>query len=77
MINRLPIKQGYYSTTDNIVLYHSGEYMIIDKTYLLFFVANKEGTIYDTFLAPPSAITKYSDRIVIKSDIEEVFYKRE
>lgn len=77
MINRLPIKQGFYSPTDNIVLYYSGKYHIIDRIYLLFFIANKEGTIYDTFLAPPSAIAWESDKIIVKSDIEEVFIKRE
>ena len=47
-MRRLPIKQGYAGC--GVVLYYSGEYMVINNSYYLFFIADLQGVIYDTLL---------------------------
>lgn len=54
-MRRLPIKQGYAGC--GVVLYYSGEYMIINNIYHLFFVANSKGIIYDTLLLDGESVT--------------------
>ena len=54
-MRRLPIKQGYAGC--GVVLYYSGEYMVINNNYRLFFVANSEGIIYDTLLLDGESVT--------------------
>ena len=54
-MRRLPIKQGYAGCS--VVLFYSGEYMIINNNYHLFFVANSEGIIYDTLLLDGESVT--------------------
>ena len=47
-MRRLPIKTGYCGC--GVILYLSGEYMIINNSYYLFFIANMQGVVYDTLL---------------------------
>lgn len=51
---RLPIKQGYSGC--GIILYYSGEYMVINNIYYLFFIANLQGVIYDTLLLEKTSV---------------------
>lgn len=53
-MRRLPIKQGYAGC--GVVLYYSGEYMIINNNYHLFFVADLRGVIYDTLLLEKTSV---------------------
>lgn len=53
-MRRLPIKQGYAGC--GVVLYYSGEYMIINNIYHLFFVANLHGVVYDTLLLENTSV---------------------
>lgn len=68
-MRRLPIKKGY--SGEGVVLFYSGEYMIINNNYHLFFVANMEGIIYDTLLLDSQSVT-ISDKEV-KTIKNEVF----
>ena len=54
-MRRLPIKTGYRGC--GVILYYSGEYMVINNNYHLFFVANSEGIIYDTLLLDGESVT--------------------
>lgn len=54
-MRRLPIKKGYAGC--GVVLYYSGEYMVINNNYHLFFVANSEGIIYDTLLLEKTSVS--------------------
>ena len=53
-MRRLPIKQGYAGC--DVVLYYSGEYMIINNIYHLFFVADLRGVVYDTLLLENTSV---------------------
>ena len=53
-MRRLPIKQGYAGC--GVVLYYSGEYMIINNIYHLFFVADLHGVVYDTLLLENTSV---------------------
>lgn len=54
-MRRLPIKQGY--TGHGVTLYYSGEYMVINNNYHLFFIADNKGIIYDTLLLDGASVT--------------------
>ena len=52
---RLPIKQGYAGY--GVTLYYSGEYMIINNVYCLFFIADLQGVVYDTLLLEKTSVS--------------------
>lgn len=54
-MRRLPIKQGYAGC--GVVLYYSGEYMIINNSYYLFFIADLQGVVYDTLLLEKTSVS--------------------
>lgn len=54
-MRRLPIKTGYAG--HGVILYLSGEYMIINNTYYLFFIADLQGVIYDTLLLENTSVS--------------------
>lgn len=54
-MRRLPIKQGYAG--HGVTLYYSGEYMIVNNKYYLFFIADNKGIIYDTILLDKASVT--------------------
>lgn len=54
-MRRLPIKQGYAGC--GVILYYSGEYMVINNNYHLFFIADNKGIIYDTLLLDGASVT--------------------
>lgn len=54
-MRRLPIKAGYCG--QGVVLYYSGEYMVINNIYCLFFIADLQGIIYDTVLFEKTAVS--------------------
>lgn len=54
-MRRLPIKQGYAG--HGVTLYYSGEYMIVNNKYYLFFIADNKGIIYDTLLLDKASVT--------------------
>ena len=54
-MRRLPIKTGYAG--HGVTLYYSGEYMIINNSYHLFFVADLRGVIYDTLLLENTSVS--------------------
>ena len=54
-MRRIPIKQGYAGC--GVVLYYSGEYMIINNNYHLFFVADLHGVVYDTLLLENTSVS--------------------
>lgn len=75
-MRRLPIKQGYINTTANdIILFYSGLYRVIDKDYHLLFIANKESVIYDTLLLPADAIKFIDNLLIIEGNEDEVFIR--
>ena len=75
-MRRLPIKQGYINTPANdIILFYSGLYKIIDKDYHLLFIANTESVIYDTLLLPADAIKFSDDLLIIEGNEDEVFIR--
>lgn len=53
-MRRLPIKQGYAG--HGVTLYYSGEYMIINNVYYLFFIADLQGVVYDTLLLEKTSV---------------------
>lgn len=53
-MRRLPIKTGYCGC--GVILYYSGEYMVINNVYCLFFIANMQGVIYDTLLLEKTSV---------------------
>ena len=60
-MKRLPIKQGYAGC--GVVLYYSGEYMVVNNSYHLFFIANSEGIVYDTLLLDSESVS-ITDKVV-------------
>ena len=54
-MRRLPIKTGYAG--HGVILYLSGEYMIINNSYYLFFIANLRGVVYDTLLLDKTSVS--------------------
>lgn len=54
-MKRLPIKTGYAG--HGVILYLSGEYMIINNVYYLFFIADLQGIIYDTVLWEKTSVS--------------------
>ena len=75
-MRRLPIKQGYINTPANdIILFYSGLYRVIDKDYHLLFIADTESIIYDTLLLPAESV-KFSDNLlIIEGNEDEVFIR--
>lgn len=67
-MRRLPIKQGYAGC--GVVLYYSGEYMVVNNSYHLFFIANSEGIVYDTLLLDSESVS-ITDKVVktIKGEV--------
>lgn len=53
-MRRLPIKTGYCGC--GVILYYSGDYMIINNIYYLFFIADLRGVIYDTLLLEKTSV---------------------
>lgn len=75
-MRRLPIKQGYINTpTNDIILFYSGLYRVIDKDYQLLFIANTESIIYDTLLLPADAVKFIDNLLIIEGNEEEVFIR--
>ena len=67
-MRRLPIKNGY--TGCGVVLYYSGEYMVINNSYHLFFVADLRGVIYDTLLLDKTSVSVTDTEVrTIKGEI--------
>lgn len=67
-MRRLPIKQGYAGC--GVVLYYSGEYMVINNSYHLFFIANMQGVVYDTLLLEDSAVEISSQQVkTVKGEV--------
>ena len=67
-MRRLPIKNGY--TGCGVVLYYSGEYMIINNSYCLFFIANLRGVVYDTLLLDKTSVSVTDTEVkTIKGEI--------
>lgn len=54
-MRRLPIKHGYSGC--GVILYYSGEYMVINNSYHLFFVADLRGVVYDTLLLENTSVS--------------------
>ena len=54
-MRRLPIKAGYCG--QGVIIYLSGEYMIINNVYYLFFIADLQGIIYDTVLWEKTSVS--------------------
>ena len=54
-MRRLPIKQGYAG--HGVTLYFSGDYMIINNIYCLFFIADLQSSIYDTLLLEKTSVS--------------------
>ena len=53
-MRRLPIKTGYAG--NGVILYLSGDYMVINNIYFLFFIADLQGVIYDTLLLEKTSV---------------------
>ena len=53
-MRRLHIKTGYAG--HGVILYLSGEYMIINNSDYLFFIADLQGVIYDTLLLEKTSV---------------------
>ena len=67
-MRRIPIKQGYAGC--GVVLYYSGEYMIINNSYHLFFVADLRGVVYDTLLLEKTSVSVTDTEVrTIKGEI--------
>ena len=67
-MRRLPIKQGYAGC--GVILYYSEEYMVVNNSYHLFFIANSEGVVYDTLLLEDSAVEISSQQVkTIKGEV--------
>ena len=67
-MRRLPIKQGYAGC--GVVLYYSGEYMVINNSYHLFFVADLRGVVYDTLLLEKTSVSVTDTEVkTIKGEI--------
>lgn len=73
-MKRIPIKRGYINTpTNDIILFYSGLYKVIDKDYHLLFIANTESIIYDTLLLPADTIKFVDNLLIIEGNEDEVF----
>ena len=67
-MRRLPINNGYAGC--GVVLYYSGEYMVINNSYHLFFVADLRGVIYDTLLLDKTSVSVTDTEVrTIKGEI--------
>lgn len=67
-MRRLPIKTGYAG--HGVILYYSGEYMIINNSYHLFFVADLRGVVYDTLLLENTSVSVTDTEVkTIKGEI--------
>lgn len=67
-MRRLPIKQGYRGC--GVILYYSGEYMVINNVYCLFFIANMQGVIYDNVLFEKTSVSVTDTEVkTIKGEI--------
>lgn len=67
-MRRLPIKTGYSGC--GVILYYSGEYMVINNSYHLLFVADERGVVYDTlFLENTSVSITDTEVKTIKGEI--------
>lgn len=67
-MRRLPIKHGYSGC--GVILYYSGEYMVINNSYHLFFVADERGVVYDTLLLENTSVSITDTEIkTIKGEI--------
>ena len=67
-MRRLPIKQGYAGC--GVILYYSGEYMVINNIYHLFFVADLRGVVYDTLLLENTSVSVTDTEVrTIKGEI--------
>ena len=67
-MRRLPIKQGYAG--HGVTLYYSGEYMIINNSYHLFFIADNKGIIYDTLLLDGESVTITNNEVrTVKGEV--------
>lgn len=67
-MRRLTIKQGYAGC--GVILYYSGEYMIINNSYHLFFVADLRGVVYDTLLLENTSVSVTDTEVrTIKGEI--------
>ena len=67
-MRRLPIKQGYAG--NGVILYLSGEYMIINNVYCLFFIADLRGVVYDTLLLDKTSVSVTDTEVrTIKGEI--------
>lgn len=75
-MKRIPIKQGYINTPANdIILFYSGLYRVLDKDYHLLFIANTESIIYDTLLLPADVIKFIDNLLIIEGNEDEVFIR--
>lgn len=67
-MRRLPIKTGYAG--HGVILYYSGEYMVINNSYHLFFVADLRGVVYDTLLLEKTSVSVTDTEVrTIKGEI--------
>lgn len=75
-MKRIPIKEGYINTPQqDVILFYSGLYKVLDNDYHLLFIANSEGIIYDTLLLPASSLEITGNKLVIKGNEEEQFIR--
>lgn len=75
-MRRLPIKQGYINTPANdIIIFYSGCYSVLDNSYHLLFIANKEAIIYDTLLLPADSVKFIDNLLIIEGNEDEVFIR--
>lgn len=67
-MRRLPIKTGYHGC--GVILYYSGEYMVINNVYCLFFIADLQSVIYDTLLLDKTSVSVTDTEVrTIKGEI--------
>ena len=67
-MRRLTIKTGYCGC--GVILYYSGEYMVINNVYCLFFIADLRGIIYDTLLLEKTSVSVTDTEVrTIKGEI--------
>lgn len=67
-MKRLPIKNGYRGC--GVILYYSGEYMIVNNSYHLFFIASMQGVVYDTLLLDSDSVEIDSQQVrTVKGEV--------
>ena len=67
-MRRLPIKTGYAGC--GVILYYSGDYMVINNSYHLFFIADLRGVVYDTLLLENTSVSVTNTEVrTIKGEI--------